>query len=105
MKKTSLKAAIAVLSLTMALTPMGFAQSPAAQTSQPSQVVTQAALDTAPLPGAQVQGAALGLPLLLALVAAGVITLVVINEQQQKDNDEETARILAILAAAATGTR
>ena len=51
MKKISVKASIAAVSLSLALTPLGFAQSPAV-----TQAATQATADTQPLPGAKVAG-------------------------------------------------
>ena len=51
MKKISIKASIAAVSLSLALTPLGFAQGPAV-----TQAATQATADTQPLPGAKVAG-------------------------------------------------
>ena len=51
MKKISIKASIAAVFLSLALTPLGFAQGPAV-----TQAATQATADTQPLPGAKVAG-------------------------------------------------
>lgn len=96
MKKISLKATIAAVSLSLALIPVGFAQSPSATST-----------NTQPLPGAkiasQVELVAAGgglttagmVAVAAALVAVGAITIA----QAESKKDDEQALLQALAAA------
>ncbi len=96
MKKISLKTTIAAVSLSLALIPVGFAQSPSA-----------ASTNTQPLPGAkiasQVELVAAGGGLTTAGVVAAVAALaaigVVVTVQNQNKKDDEQALLQALAAA------
>ena len=95
MKKISLKASIAAVSLSLALTPLGFAQSPAATKAQ------QAAADTQPLPGARVASQFFENGTLTTLGAAvvGVTALTLIAATLAAGNSDNSAFLAALAAA------
>ena len=102
MKKISLKATIAAVSLSLALTPLGFAQSPAG-TPAATKAQTQTAADTQPLPGARlasqfVEASGALTPLGVAAVAALAAIGVAVAVSNNNNNDDATnAAILAAL--------
>ena len=107
MKKISIKASIAAVSLSLALTPLGFAQSPTV-----TQAPTQAAVDTQPLPGAKVAGllTATGELTSIGLVLAAVIGVaLVVAAASASNNGDDLAALQAFLNAqkttGATSTR
>ena len=105
MKKISIRASVAAVSLTLALTPLGFAQSPAG-TQGP--VKTQSNTNTQPLPGAKVaaQELVVGGQLtqlgIAAVIAAGVAIAVVIANASSRDNDDALRAFLASQSTTAT---
>ena len=107
MKKISIRASVAAVSLTLALTPLGFAQSPAG-TQGP--VKTQSNTNTQPLPGAKVAAQELVVggqltPLgIAALAAAGIAVAIVYANANARDNDDALNAFIASQATA-TATR
>ena len=100
MANKSLRAVVAAISLSLALTPISFAQGSGA-----APVTVAQANDTVPLPGAKVAGAALGLtPFMVAVVIGAAILAGVIVSNGNKD-DDEAALLAAFRASQATGTR
>ena len=96
MKKISLKASIAAVSLSLALTPLGFAQSPAATKAQ------QAAADTQPLPGARIASQffeAGGQLTALGAAVVGVTALTLIAATLAAGNSDNSAFLAALAAA------
>ena len=105
MKKMSVKASIVAVALSLALTPLGFAQSPAG-TRDP--VKTQSNTNTQPLPGAKVaaQELVVGGQLtqlgIAAVIAAGVAVAVVVANASSRDNDDALRAFLASQSTTAT---
>ena len=107
MKKISIKASIAAVSLSLALTPLGFAQSPTA-----TQAPTQATVDTQPLPGAKIAGllTAAGELTAIGIGLAAIFTVaIVVAAANASNNGDDTAALIAFLnaqkTAGATATR
>ena len=103
MKKISLKASVAAMSLSLALIPVGFAQTPGQQ--QKSAAVE----NTQPLPGAKIAAQTLvagGALTTTGIVVAGVaiVAAAAFVASNQNSNDDDLLRFLASLQTTATAT-
>lgn len=102
MANKTLRAVVAAVSLSLALTPISFAQGSGA-----AAVTVAQANNTAPLPGAKVAGAGLA-PLAILGIIGGIIAVgLIANNANKSDDDALLAAFLARQATAttATGTR